>query len=288
MISGMAYKLFGKIAEKYSHNFPFLKDALLKADVKIPLATYLSTAFFLSSIVFFASVIAIIFVVQIIEVSIMLKIAYIVFVPILTTIACFAVLIFYPVRKVMSRAKNMEANVPFVLIHMGAIAESGVPPYVMFKLISEFKEYGEVAKEMDKIVRNIETFGMDPLSAIKEVARRCPSDSLKQVLHGIVTTTESGGNLKMYLKTSGEQALFEWRTRRQRFAEQLSAYAEFYTGILIAAPLFIIALFSVMSMIQPTIAGYSILELTKVSIYGLIPFLNIVFLLFLRGVEVPM
>jgi flagellar protein FlaJ len=286
MISGIAYKLFGKIAERYADNFPFLKDALLKADVKIPFTSYLSTTFFLSSIVFFANFIAVMLVLQIIEASIILKIAYIIFIPILTTIACFALLIFYPIRKVMSRAKNMEVNVPFVLIHMGAIAESGVPPYVMFKLISEFKEYGEVAKEMGKIVRNIEAFGMDPLSAVKEVARRCPSDSLKQVLHGIVTTTESGGDLKLYLKTAGEQALFEWRTRRQRFAEQLSAYAEFYTGILIAAPLFIIALFSVMSMIQPTIAGYSILELTKVSIYGLIPFLNIVFLLFLRGVEV--
>jgi flagellar protein FlaJ len=106
-------------------------------------------------------------------------------------------------------------------------------------------------------------------------------------LHGIVTTTESGGDLKLYLKTSGEQALFEWRTRRQRFAEQLSAYAEFYTGILIAAPLFIIALFSVLAMIQPTIAGYSILELTKISVYALIPLLNIIFIVFLKGVEVP-
>jgi flagellar protein FlaJ len=287
MISGIACRLFGKIAEKYAHNFPFLKDALLKADVKIPIVAYLSTAFFLSFLTFFSSLVATVFVLQIVKVSLMLKVAYILFVPILTTIACFAILIFYPVRKVMARGKNMEVNVPFVLIHMGAIAESGVPPYIMFKLISEFKEYGEVAKEMGKIVRNIEAFGMDPLSAIKDVAKRCPSESLKQVLHGIVTTTESGGDLKLYLKTAGEQALFEWRTRRQRFAEQLSAYAEFYTGILIAAPLFIIALFSVMSMIQPTIAGYSILELTKVSIYGLIPFLNIVFLLFLRGVEVP-
>jgi flagellar protein FlaJ len=287
MISGIAYKLFGKIAEKYANNFSFLKDYLLKADVKIPFTAYLSTTFFLSSLIFISSFFATFLLLQILEIPIMLKIAYLFFVPVLITVACFAILIFYPVRKVTSRAKNMEVNVPFVIIHMGAIAESGVPPYVMFKLISQFKEYGEVAKEMEKIVRNIEAFGMDPLSAIKEVAKRCPSESLKQVLHGIVTTTESGGDLKLYLKTSGEQALFEWRTRRQRFAEQLSAYAEFYTGILIAAPLFIIALFAVMAMIQPTIAGYSILELTKISVYALIPLLNIIFIIFLKGVEVP-
>jgi flagellar protein FlaJ len=287
-ITGIAHNLFGSVAEKYSPTFIFLKDSLMKADIKIPFIAYLSTVFFLSSITFFASLIAtIIFLaLNIVEIPFLLKVVCTIFVPIVTSIACFVILLFYPVRKVSARRKNIEVNVPFVLTHMAAIAESGVPPYVMFKLISECKEYGELAKEMEKIVRNIEVFGMDPLSAIKEVAKRCPSESLTQVLNGIVTTTESGGNLKLYLKTTGEQALFEWQAKRKRFAEQLSAYAEFYTGILIAAPLFIIALFSVMSTIQPTLAGYSILELTKFSVYGLIPLLNIIFLVFLKGVEV--
>lgn len=287
-IRGIAYGLFGNIADKYADSFLFLKEALLKADIKIPFKAYLSQVFFFSFIVFFLAFIIVNIAFQIIQIPLLLRIAYSIFTPLIVSIICFVILIFYPIQKVMSRRKNIEVNLPFVLTHMGAIAESGVPPYVIFRLIGEFEEYGEVSKEMKKIVRNIEVFGMDPLTAVKESVKRCPSDNLKQVLLGVITTTESGGDIKQYLKTAGQQALFEWRTKRQRFLQQLSAYAEFYTGILIAAPLFIIALFSVMSMIQPTIAGYSILDLTKMSVYGIIPLINIVFLLFLRGVEVEM
>ena len=47
-------------------------------------------------------------------------------------------------------------------------------------------------------------------------------------------------------------------------------------------------LFAVMAMIQPTVAGYDILFLTKISIYAVVPALNGGFLLFLRGTEIEM
>ena len=187
----------------------------------------------------------------------------------------------------MDRRKSIEVNLPFVLTHMGSVAQSGVPPYVIFKLISQFEEYGEAAKEFGKIVRNIEVFGMDPITAVKEVARRTPSESLKQILLGFASTTEAGGNVRLFLKNAGQQALFEWRIKREKFMQQLSAYAEFYTGILIAAPLFMIALFGVMNIIQPQIGGYDILFLSRL-LYIIIPAINIGFLMFIKGTEVEM
>jgi len=129
---------------------------------------------------------------------------------------------------------------------------------------------------------------MDPISAVKQVAATTPSESLKELLTGFVTTTESGGDVKVFLANAGKQALFEWRTKRKRFIGQLSTYAEFYTGILIAAPLFIISLFSVMNMISGKVAGFGILQLMKISIYAAIPLLNIGFLLFLHITQVEM
>lgn len=280
--------MFGWVADKYGGAFSIVRESLPKADIKITFRTYISTVFFIATITYFVSLFALVLALRIVQISLMMKIVYLLFVPFMNSIACAVILIFQPYQKVASRRKNIESNLPFVLTHMGAIAESGVPPYVVFRLIAEFKEYGEVAKEMKKIVRNIETFGINPLKAVKEVAERTPSDELKQILLGFVTTTESGGDVKVFLKNAGEQALFDWRIKREKFLQQLSAYAEFYTGILIAAPLFIIALFAVMAMIQPTVAGYDILFLTKVSIYAIVPALNGGFLLFLHGMEVEM
>jgi flagellar protein FlaJ len=283
----LSAKIFGGLADKYTPSFLFVKPYLLQADMKIPLKTYLSLVFFTTFIAFLLSVAAVIVFTAFFKVgSLFLRIVYTIFLPFLVSILTFAGGLLYPIQKANQRRKSIETNLPFVLTHMGAIAESGVPPTIVFKLIAEFEEYGEISKEMKKITNSIENFGIDPLTAVKEVAERTPSEDFKQILLGFITTTETGGNIKFYLKQAGEQALMDWRIRRERFLQQLSAYAEFYTGILIAAPLFIIALFAVMNMIQPTIAGYDILFLTKASIYGIIPIVNGVFLLFLRSVEV--
>lgn len=285
---GLSTLIFGGLVDKYSKLFVTVKNSLPKADIKIPFRTYMSMVFLTSVMVLFGSLIILFFVLPIFEQSLMMRIIYMIFIPIVSGISTLVFLTFYPTQKLMSRRRDIETNLPFVLTHMGAVAESGVPPYVIFRLIGQFEEYGEISMEMRKIVRNIDMFGLDPLAAVKQVAEKTPSEDFKQILLGFVTTTESGGDIKTFLKTTGQQALFEWRMKREKFLQQLSAYAEFYTGLLIAAPLFIVALFSVMNMISPTMAGFNILDLMKLSIYIIVPVLNGGFILFLRGVEVEM
>lgn len=287
---GLATLLFGGTVDKYSNIsiFAITKNNLPKADIKTAFRTYMSTVLLSCVLIYFISLFVLFFALKVVVVTTLMKTIYMIFVPLLNAIAAFVILSFYPYQKALSRRRNIETNLPFVLTHMGAVVASGVPPYVVFRLISEFEEYGEVSKEMRKIIRNVDTFGIDPMTAVKQVAERTPSEDLKQILSGFVTTTESGGDVKLFLKNAGQQALFEWRIKREKFLQQLSAYAEFYVGILIAAPLFIIALFSVMNMISPTMGGYNILDLMKMSIYLIVPVLNIGFLLFIRGMEVEM
>jgi len=286
---GYATSIFGSVADKYESSFQAVKDSLPKADIKIAYRTYISVAFLTSIIVYIAALVATIIITQILlKPSIIMLTFYVIFIPVITAAMSFLLFNYYPHSRVSTRRKSIEVNLPFVLTHMGAVAESGVPPQVIFKLMAQFKEYGEISNEMEKIVRNIEMFGVDPLTSVKGVAEKTPSDSLRQLLYGFVTTTESGGNIKTYLKNAGIQALFEWRMKREKFLQQLSAYAEFYTGLLIAAPLFMVAIFAVMNMIQPTLGGYTILDLMKFSVYALIPLMNGGFLIFLHGVEVEM
>lgn len=287
-LKGLATLLFGGLVDRYSNLFIFVKNSLPKADIKIPFRTYMSTVFFVSSVVFLTCLIALVLVLQIIKVLLVQKIIYLIFVPVTAGIVSFVMLTFYPLQRMSSRRKNIESNLPFVLTHMAAITEAGIPPSVVFKLVGEFEEYGEISKEIKKISNNIEVYGIDPLTAIKQVASKTPSEEFKQVLLGFATTTESGGNIKAYLKNAGQEALFQWRTKRERFLSQLSTFAEIYTGILIAAPLFIIALLSVMGMVQPAIGGFDIPTLMKLSVYLVVPIMNAGFLVFLRGIEVEM
>jgi len=287
-IKKISNEFFGWVYDKYPYLFSATKVNLPKADMKIPVRTYVSLGLSMTTIVYFLVFFIMLFIFLPRDIFIFTKIVYIIFIPTIISVIIFLIYIFYPFIRADARKRSIESNLPFAVAHMGAIAGSGVAPQETFKLLSNFGEYGELTKEMMKISWNIEVFGMDPVSAVKQVAKTTPSDSFREILLGFITTTESGGDVKLYLKNAGKQALFEWRAKRKRFMDQLSTYAEFYTGLLIAAPLFLISLFSVMNMISGQIGGFAILDLMKISIYAVVPLLNGGFLIFLHTTQVEM
>jgi flagellar protein FlaJ len=285
----LSERYFDWTTKKYPEILKLVDSIIPKSGMSISPKNYVSLIFLSVFIGYFVilAVTSILFFV-VFNSNILISVLSVIFIPFIVAVLIFIAGIFYPYQKVLNRSTSISTNLPFALSHMGAIASSGVPPTAIFKLLSEFKEYDVLADEMEKIVRNIESFGLDPVTAMKEVAKRTPSEKFKQLLLGLATTIESGGDLKTYLKNAGEQSLFTWRMKRQKYLQQLSAYAEFYTGLLIAAPLFLIALFSVMYMIQPQLAGFDILQLMQISIYLIIPSLNIAFLVFLQLTQVEM
>ncbi len=286
----ISIKHFSFVYDKYPEIFKPLELTIVKSGIALSVKNYASVVIFATLIAYIASLITLTSLIafSIIKMNIFLLILSIIFIPVLIAVVTFIFGIFYPAQRVAHRKKDIETNLPFAVAHMGSVAASGIPPSVIFKMLAKFKEYGVLADEFGKIVRNMETFGMDPMSAMREVSKRTPSEKFRQLLLGFVSTIEGGGDLKLYLKNAGEQALFTWRIKRQKYIQQLSAYAEFYTGILIAAPLFIIALFSVMNMIQPQLGGFGILDLMKMSIYLLVPIVNVGFVIFLEITQVEM
>lgn len=193
----------------------------------------------------------------------------------------------YPFQKINSKKLSIEANLPFAINHMAAISGGGVPPYIMFKLMQDIEEYGEISTEAKVITRNIEAFGMDLLQSIRQVAERTPSEDFKQLLLGIVSITKTGGSLEQFLKNTAKESLFDYKLKRDKYLNTLSTYADIYTAVLIAAPLFFVSILSVMSMIGGNIAGMTIPEAMRVGIYAIIPFLNMMFLMFLHFTQPP-
>ncbi|MBI4018444.1 MAG: type II secretion system F family protein [Candidatus Aenigmarchaeota archaeon] len=199
--------------------------------------------------------------------------------------AFFAVLFVsysYPFQLLSSKKSSIEGNMPFAINHMAAISSSGVPPFVIFKLLMDVKEYGEVSNEFKRIVRNIDAFGMDVGTAVRNVADRTPSEQFRQFLYGIISTITTGGDLKRYLENSGKDALFDYKLKREKYLQTLSTYADFYTAVLIAAPLFFVSILSVMSLIGGSVGGLSITTAMRLGIYLLIPLLNSLFIMFIH------
>ena len=82
---------------------------------------------------------------------------------------------------------------------MGAIAGSGASPISIFNLILNSGEYKGLEGEIRKIVNYVNLFGYDLSTALKAVSLTTPSQEFKDLLTGIIASTETGGDLKSYL-----------------------------------------------------------------------------------------
>ncbi len=277
-------KILSKIAIKYfSEYFEPLKDILSQSGINTLYEKYIEGMLLYSFLISFGTT-AYIF--ALFEYIIKFNFAISIISAILSGLTVFFIALTayhsYPFKLLEAKRRGIESNLPFAINYMAAVAESGVPPYIMFKLISDAKEYGEISKSCKKIIRNVNVFGMDITRAIKEVANKTPSEPFRRFLYGIISSIESGGDLNLYLKTSAQQALFDYRLKREKYLSALSTYADFYTAILIAAPLFFISILSVMSLIGGKVVGMDIPSAMKLGVYVFIPILNVLFLLFLQ------
>lgn len=274
---------FGDLVEKNIDSFKPLEPHIRNANMKVLLKTWVGVLFFttlLSFIVSFASIYVAL--TYIIEVEFHIYVFSVIFFPVFVASIVFVILYLYPVQRERSRQKSIENNLPFAITHMAAIASSGIPTEFMFELLTGFKEYGEVTEDSKLIMRNIKTFGMSSVDSLKDIAERTPSQDFREILLGIVSTIESGGNMVEFLREMADKALFSYRIKREKYLKTLSTYADIYTALLVAAPLMMLSLLATMSIIGGSVMGLTINELMLLITWIVLPVLNVGFLLFIH------
>lgn len=272
--------IFGRVADRYADRFKPLKKVISESGIKILSRTYISLIFLVSLLSYFISLPAVFFIMNYYSMGNLVFLAPVISLGVAG--AAFGIIYYYPWQRAFSRKRNLDFNLPFAVNHMAAIATSGVPPKILFKLLSEFGEYGEISREAGKIIRNVEVFGQDITTAIQNVAVKVPSKEFRELLFGILSTIKTGGSLRNYLQLKAREALFIYRIRREEHLQALSTYADFYTAVMIAAPLFLVSILAVMNVVGGTIEGMTISDIMNLGIYIVIPATNIGFILFIH------
>lgn len=274
--------MFGNLYEKYSNYFEVLKPHLMNINIDMPLKVWTCMIFMTTIMAFLISIVATVLVAYLLALEFQIFIVVVSMLPVLVAAFVFFIFYIFPIQKSGSIKNSIETDLPFALAHMSAIVSSGVPPEFVFDMLTSFEEYGAIAEQSKLIVRNIKTFGMSSVNAINDVAKRTPSDAFRQVLNGMTATMEKGGNLVEYIEQMSDKAMFDYRIRREKYMKTLSTYADIYTALLVAAPLMMLAVLGIMSLIGGTVLGMTIDELILLMTWLVLPALNISFLAFVH------
>lgn len=275
-----AEELSTSLTRKYSHFFKTLFLNIRKSGINILSRTYVSILLFCSFLGFLTAALASFFIFM--DDNIILSLAKAFFVGIMAGMLVFGAVYMYPSIVVGTKQRRIKNELPFVILHMTSVAGSGAHPLSMFKLIIDAEEYPELEGEVRKIVNYVNLFGYDLTSALRTVAVTTPSDDFRELLNGMIATIETGGDLKSYLTEKARDSMNKYKLERKKYVQKLATYSDVYTALLIAAPLLFVVTLAVMNAIGGgDIGGFTIGQIATFGTYGIIPLLNVLFIVFI-------
>lgn len=269
-------KWFRKTSDKLAPQFDSLAKDLKKANIRFLLSSYLSMAI-MSMVIAFVVGFLVFAILLIVSLS-----NWIWFVlPFGLSGLALAAFYLYPASEASSVQKKISRELPFATIHMAAIAGSNIEPTKIFKIIAKSSEYPNIGKEIRKVLTQIEIYGYDLVTSLKNVAGRTSNKMLAELFSGLATNISTGGGLKNYLEDKADSFLLDYKLERNQYADLAGTFMDVYISILIAAPLVLMMMFIVMNVAGLGMGGLTITTLLALSIVGIV-IVNIIFIVVLN------
>ena len=248
-LEAWSFRVFGRAAPSFLKNVFEFKDYLDRAKIKIYAETYVSLMFFTAMLTIPVSLI-----------SILIMYLY-GFMPIIFLIPMpFYVMIGFmliPISRAGERASNLEREMPFASAYISVMASGGIAPYTSFRRLSEVELMPAMRGEAREIIKDVEIFGVDPLTAIEHAAKKNPLDIFKDFLAGYASTVIIGGDIGHFLERKSEDIFKTRALRVKAAAERLGMLLETFIIVMVLMSLCFYILFSVESIYSTGMGGLS-------------------------------
>jgi flagellar protein FlaJ len=239
-LEGWSFRIFGSIAPAFLKNVFEFKDYLKRAGIKIYAETYVSLMFFVAFLTLPISIAAIV----LLYFTQLIPLVFLVPMPAYVMIG----FIVMPMSKASERATILEREVPFAATYITVMATGGIPPYVSFKRLSEVELMPATRREAKEIIKDVEIFGIDPLTAMATAGEKNPLDIFKDFLSGYASTVIIGGDINHFLETKSADIFKARAARVKNAAERLGMLLESFITIMVLMSLCFYILFSVESI----------------------------------------
>lgn len=198
----------------------------------------------------------------------------------LIPIGTFSFMYTYPSLEKGNLEGKINQELPFATIHMAAIAGSMIEPTKVFSIVASTKEYPSLEGQLNKLMNEINVYGYDLVTALKDSALNCPSLKLAELFNGLATTITSGGNLYDFFDKRAQNMLFEYRLDKEKNTKAAETSMDIYISVVIAAPMILMLLLMMMK-----ISGLGVALSTStitLMVVGGVSLINVVFLIFLQ------
>jgi flagellar protein FlaJ len=267
-LEAWSFRLFGPIAPPFLKKVFEFKGYLERAKIKIYPETYVSLMFFVALMMLPLSIIAAVIVIL----YGFLPMLALIPAPLYVMIGFIVV----PMSRAGERASNLEREMPFATAYVSVMASGGIAPYTSFKRLGQVELMPAMKVEAREIIKDVEIFGTDPLTAIQNAAKRNPLDIFKDFLSGYASTVIIGGDIGHFLERKAEDIFKARALRVKAAAERLGMLLETFIIVNVMMSLCFYIMFSVQNI---GVGGGSGGDVSTIILYTFVlsPLLSIMF-----------
>jgi len=273
-LEGVSYRLFGSISPKFLSGVFEFKDHLARAGIKIYPETYVSLMFLIATLTLPVSIIAFV----LMYFTNIMFLIFLVPLPVYIMIGFMVV----PLSRAGERASALEREMPFSATYITVMASGGIPPYMSFKRLSNVELLPSTRKEARALIRDVEIFGVDPLSALEKAAKYNPLDVFKDFVSGYASTVIIGGDVIHFLETKAQEIFKAGSMKVKSAAERMGMLLESFIIVMVLMSLCFYILFSVESIYS---TGLDMNSSVIMYTYVFTPLLSIVFIWMAHGMQ---
>ncbi len=181
----------------------------------------------------------------------------------------------YPTLAAGDKKSKINKMLPHGVRFMYALSKGGTNIIDILRALARNEDtYGEISREAEAIVKYIDFFGYDLRTALLNAGDETPSDNFRELIDGLLTIIDSGGDMTRFLGDKTMEYMQIARIEQKGFLETLALMAESYVTAFVAGPLFIIIIEVVM-----TLMGSGQMTALYAIIYMVIPVGSLMFVM---------
>ncbi|MDD3407975.1 MAG: type II secretion system F family protein [Methanomicrobium sp.] len=187
-----------------------------------------------------------------------------------TALLLFFVLIFgiflfaymYPQTIATGRKTKIELELPYAITYMQALSTT-MTLFSIFKSVAENKDlYGEVSEECGMIVRDVEYFGDDLLTAMRNLQEYTPSPNFSELLNDLGMVFKTGGSMTDFFASKSAHYRETAMQELENTLKTMEIMAEIYVTAFVAGPIAIMIM-----IVAQNLSGQSTVDLLEPLMY---------------------
>ena len=146
----------------------------------------------------------------------------------------FVSAVFYPKILLGQRRRQLNNQFHLMVTHMTVLAVTKIDRMEVFRSLAREEEYGELAKEMGRVVELVDTWNQSLDDACRRRAKEVPSETVADFFERLAYTINAGQSLRAYLLTEQESIIQEYSTVYESTLTNLDVMKDLYLSMILS------------------------------------------------------